>query len=324
MEEKIYPGSGNILYVYKILKKYTDAEHPLTANQVAEKISKEFGEAISSRTVRRNFNVLMEKFNLSIEQVENRYYLDYEDYDLDFSEVRCLVDLIQYSNFIDDSFAKELANKLIHQLNENEQKDFAGYQKYTRNTKTTNKEVFYTIKLLVEAMQEKKYVHFDYYKYNVHKEFKFRKAFYLFPLIILCDIGQYYLVAADQDKSLFYFRLDRIKNLEIKDGIPLKIPKQQLEDYIQSTVGMYGGKQEHVKAKISVRLLDDIIDQFGKDAKIEEYNNEFFLMDANVNLEGFKQWALRHIEKVDVLEPAHFKNEITHILEESLKRYSHS
>lgn len=324
MEEKIYPGSGNILYVYKILKKYTDAEHSLTVNQIAEKISEEFGETISGRTVRRNFNVLMEKFNLSIEQVENRYYLDYEDYDLDFSEVRCLVDLIQYSNFIDDSFAKELANKLIHHLNENEQKDFAGYQKYTRNTKTTNKEVFYTIKLLVEAMQEKKYIHFDYYKYNVHKEFKFRKAFYLFPLIILCDIGQYYLVAADQDKSLFYFRLDRIKNLEIKDGIPLKIPKQQLEDYIQSTVGMYGGKQEHVKAKISMRLLDDVIDQFGKDAKIAEYNNEFFLMDANVNLEGFKQWALRHIEKVDVLEPSHFKNEITHILEESLKRYSHS
>ena len=322
MEEKIYPGSGNILYVYKILKKYTDADHPLTVQQIVEKIAEEFEETISSRTVRRNFNVLIEKFDLAIERVGDAYYLDYEDYDLDFSEVRCLVDLIQYSNFIDDSFAKELANKLIHHLNKNEQKDFEGYQKYTRNTKTTNKEVLYTIKSLVEAMQQKKYVHFDYYKYNVQKEFNFRKAFYLFPLIILCDIGQYYLVAADQNKSLFYFRLDRIKNLEIKDGTPLKISKQQLEEYIQSTVGMYGGAQENVKAKIKIHLLDDVIDQFGKDVKIEVYNKDYFLLDASVNREGFKQWTLRHIEEVDVLEPAHFKKEIADILEKSFQRYS--
>jgi len=323
MEEKIYAGSGNILYVYKILKKYTDADHPLTVNQIVKLIQEEFEETISGRTVRRNFQVLTEKFGLCIERIDDAYYLDYEDYDLDFSEVRCLVDLIQYSNFIDDSFAKELSHKLIHHLNENEQKDFEGYQKYMRNTKTNNKEVFYTIKSLTEAMKQKKYVHFDYYKYNVHKEFKFRKAFYLFPLTILCDIGQYYLVAADQEKSLFYFRLDRIKNLEIKDGSPLKIPKQQLEEYIQSTVGMYGGKEEKVKAKVSIRLLDDVMDQFGKDAKISEYNSEYFLMEATVNLEGFKQWALRHIEKVQILEPASFQNEIASILEEALKKYSH-
>lgn len=323
MEEKIYAGSGNILYVYKILKKYTDADHPLTVNEIVKRIGEEFGENISSRTVRRNFKVLAEKFDLLIERIDDTYYLDYEDYDLDFSEVRCLVDMISYSNFIDDSFAKELANKLIHHLNENEQKDFDDYKRYMRNTKTTNKEVFYTIKALTEAMQQQKYIHFDYYKYNVQKEFHFRKAFYLFPLTILCDIGQYYLVAADQDKSLFYFRLDRIKNLEIKDGIPLKIPKQQLEEYIQSTVGMYGGKREKIKAKVSVRLLDDVIDQFGKDAKITPYNNEYFMMEAMVNLEGFKQWVLRHIEKVDVLEPISFQNEITSILEKALKRYSH-
>ena len=129
-------------------------------------------------------------------------------------------------------------------------------------------------------------------------------------------------MAADQNKSLFYFRLDRIKNLEIKDGTPLKISKQQLEEYIQSTVGMYGGAQENVKAKIKIHLLDDVIDQFGKDVKIEVYNKDYFLLDASVNREGFKQWTLRHIEEVDVLEPAHFKKEIADILEKSFQRYS--
>lgn len=125
MSEKIYVSNGNIMYIYKVMKKYTDIEHPLKVKDIIELIKEEYGEVISSRTIRRNFKVLEDKFNLTIEKIDDSYYIDYEDNDFDPSEIRSLVDMVNYSRFVDDSLAKELTYKLINQLNFNDRKEFA-------------------------------------------------------------------------------------------------------------------------------------------------------------------------------------------------------
>lgn len=201
------------------------------------------------------------------------------------------------------------------------EKNLFGYEKYMKNTKTTNKELFYTIKIISEAILNKKNIQFKYYKYNVKKELEFRKAFALFPVSIICDIGQYYLIGADKEKQLFYFRLDRIKNISIVEGKQVNITKKQLNNYIESTIGMYGGEKETVKAIVNRRLMDDVIDQFGKEVEILSFDDENFTMQTEVNLTGFKNWALRHLEKVKVIYPNKLKKEIIEILNNSIKRY---
>lgn len=201
------------------------------------------------------------------------------------------------------------------------EKNLFGYEKYMKNTKTTNKELFYTIKIISEAILNKKNIQFKYYKYNVKKELEFRKAFALFPVTIICDIGQYYLIGADKEKQLFYFRLDRIKNISIAEGKQVNITKKQLNNYIESTIGMYGGEKKTVKAIVNRRLMDDVIDQFGKEVEILSFDDENFTMQTEVNLTGFKNWALRHLEKVKVIYPNKLKKEIIEILNNSIKRY---
>ena len=321
MQEKIYVSNGNIMYIYRIMKKYTDIEHPLKIEEIIKLIKKEYGEQVSNRTVRRNFKVLENKFNIIIERVDDGYYMEYEDYDFDSSEIRCMVDMVNYSRFVDEKLARQLTYKLVNQLNENDKKEFLGYEKYMKDTKTTNKELFYTVKLIAEAILNKKYIQFDYYKYNINKEYEFRKAFAIFPITIICDIGQYYMVAADKDKNLFYFRLDRIKNIELVEGTPISISKKQLDNYIHSTVGMYGGEQETVKAIVSNRLIDDVIDVFGRDSKIEKYDDQSFIMETKANLVGFKNWVLRHLENVRVVYPQKLKNEIMQILSDAVNSY---
>ena len=253
--------------------------------------------------------------------MDDGYYMEYEDYDFDSSEIRCMVDMVNYSRFVDEKLARQLTYKLVNQLNENDKKEFLGYEKYMKDTKTTNKELFYTVKLIAEAILNKKYIQFDYYKYNINKEYEFRKAFAIFPITIICDIGQYYMVAADKDKNLFYFRLDRIKNIELVEGTPISISKKQLDNYIHSTVGMYGGEQETVKAIVSNRLIDDVIDVFGRDSKIEKYDDQSFIMETKANLVGFKNWVLRHLENVRVVYPQKLKNEIMQILSDAVNSY---
>ena len=322
MKEKVYINNGNIMYLYQTMKKYTDVNHPLKISEIIELIEKEYGENISSRTIRRNFKVLEEKFNIPIERVmNNAYYIDYEDNNFDPSEVRALVDMVNYSRFVDEALSKQLIDKLINLLNENDKKDFIGYDKYMKNVKTTNKQIFFTIKMIAEAILNKKYIQFDYYKYNVKKEFEFRKSFLIFPVTILCDVGQYYLVAANTDKKLFYFRLDRIKNIKIKEGKKLNISKKQLDNYIASSVGMYGGELEIVEAIINKNLIDDVIDTFGRDVEISEYNEKQFMMKTKINIEGFKNWSLRHLEDVQITYPLKLKDEIARILEKALNKY---
>lgn len=321
MSEKIYVGNGNIMYIYNVMKKYTDVDHPLKVNEIIELIKKEYGEEISSRTIRRDFKVLEEKFSISIEKINDAYYIDYADNDFDSSEIRCIVDMVNYSRFVDEATANSLTYKLINMLNENDKKEFIGYEKYMNDTKTINKQVFYSVKTIAEAISNKKYIDFDYYKYNLKKEYEFRKSFHIFPLTIICGIGQYYLIATDINKKLLYFRLDRIKNISITEGKPINISKKQLNDYIHSTIGMYGGEKEIVQALVSNNLIDDVIDNFGTDAEITPYDNEFFTLKAEANLEGFKYWALRRMDNVKVIYPEKLKDEIIQILEKSIKKY---
>ncbi len=321
MQEKIYTSNGNIMYIYRIMKKYTDVDNPLKVKEIIELIKQEYGEELSSRTVRRNFKVLESKFDIVISKVDDSYYMDYEDNDFDSSEIRCIVDMVNYSRFVDEKLAQSLTYKLINQLNENSKKEFVGYEKYMKDNKTKNKEVFYNVKTISEAILNKKYIEFDYYKYNLKKEYEFRKAFSVFPLTIICDIGQYYLIAADKEKNLFYYRLDRIKKIDIVDGKPINISKEKLNNYIHSTVGMYGGEKETVKAIVDKQLLDDVIDKFGREVQLKSNNDDSFIMETQVNLQGFKNWALRHLENVEVIYPEKLKLDVTETLEEALNNY---
>lgn len=137
MKEKIYVSNGNIMYIYNVMKRYTDIEHPLKIKDIITLIKKEYNEEISSRTIRRNFKVLEYKFNVVIERNDDTYYMDYEDNDFDSSEIRSLVDMVNYSRFVDDALAKKLTYKLINQLNNNDKKEFVRlrkiYEKHKNN-----------------------------------------------------------------------------------------------------------------------------------------------------------------------------------------------
>lgn len=321
MKEKIYVSNGNILYIYKTLKKYTDIDHPLKIQEIIKYIKEDYDEDISSRTIRRNLKVLVSKFNVTIEKVDNSYYMEFEDNDLDPSEVRCLVDMINYSKFVDEKYGNDLAHKLINQLNENDRKNFSQYNKYMKGTKTQNKELFYNIQIISEAIIEKHNIKFDYFKYNIKKEYEFRKSFNISPLKILCDFGQYYLIATGHDKKLLYFRLDRIKNISISNEKYIKISQDKINNFIDSTIGMFAGEKETVKAIVDNHVIDEVIEAFGMDTNIMEYDDNSFLMETQVNLEGFKHWGLRHLEDAKIIYPKKLVQEMNEILKESLKKY---
>lgn len=321
MKEKIYNSNGNILYIYKTLKKYTDINHPSRVNEIIKYIKEDYNEDISSRTVRRDFKVLESKFDIVIDRVNDAYYMDYEDNDLDLSEIRCLIDMVNYSKFIDEKQGQNLTNKLISQLNENDKKQFKDYNKYMKGTKTKNKELFCNIQIIAENILNKHNIKFDYYKYNLKKEIENRKSFNISPLKILCDFGQYYLIGVGSDKKLLYFRLDRIKNISTSQQKYFVVSQDKINSFIDSTIGMFAGKKETVKAIVDNHVIDEVIEAFGIDTHIEKYDETNFVMETQVSLEGFKHWGLRHLEDAQIIYPQNLVDEISDILAKSSEKY---
>lgn len=322
MKEKIYVSNGNIMYIYRTLKKYTGIDNPLKIEEIIKHIKEDYNEEVSSRTIRRNLKVLESKFDIVIDRVDNSYYMDYEDNDLDPSQVRCLVDMVNYSKFVDEKLAKELTSKLINQLNENDKKNFEQYSKYMKGTKTQNKQLFYNIQTIAEAVTNKQNIKFAYYKYNINKEQEYRKSFNISPLKILCDFGQYYLIAVNNDKKILYFRLDRIRNISFSNEKYIKISQKELNNFIDSTIGMFAGKKETVKAIVDNHAIDEVLEAFGMDINIKKYDENSFLMETEVSIEGFKHWGLRHLEDARIIYPTALVQEINQILNKSIEKYS--
>lgn len=319
MKERSLIKSGKIMYIYNVMKKYTDVEHPVKIAEIIELVKNEYGEEISDSTVKRDLKVLEEKLNVIIGKIDHKYYIEKDDNELEVSEIRCLVDMINYSRFIEEKQAKQLTYKLIKQLNTYEQEEFVGYKKYMKDAKTINKDVFLNIEIITEAIQNKKYIKFGYYKYNLKKETELIRTFDVSPITIICEIGEYYLIGIDADRILKYFRLDRMKDAEIKEGKFVNITKKELDDFVQSSVGMYAGKKEKVQAICDNSLIDDAIESFGKDVKITQYDKDRFKMETEVSLRGFKNWALRHLSDAEVIYPEKLKNEIYELLKSKLK-----
>ena len=48
-----------ILYILQILQRYTDAKHPMTQQQIADRLQADYGQNVNRATVKRNINDLI-------------------------------------------------------------------------------------------------------------------------------------------------------------------------------------------------------------------------------------------------------------------------
>ena len=66
MNEITYSNQGNILYILNILKKHSDEAHPLSAEEIGDLVDNDYDVVIEQRTIRRNIELLIQKFNYDI------------------------------------------------------------------------------------------------------------------------------------------------------------------------------------------------------------------------------------------------------------------
>ena len=327
---ELYEKNGNILYILNVLKKYSNEEHKLSISELKEKINEIYGEDIDPRTIRRNINLLKEKFGYDISTYNDNkigYYIS-NDPETDFEpgEIRAIIDTFSYSTFIEDKISKNIIKKCKNLQNIYENEKIKNYRVYSPKGKTNNVEVIKNIEDITNSIANKNKVKFEYWKYYINGD-KIDKKIVSTPTVspyaIIYDKQQFYMLAIkDGNSEFFHYRLDRIKNLqETSQKITIRKTEKEIEEYTDTAVEIFSGNEINIEAECDVCLLGEVIERFGKKVKIKPLNSNTFLMNLSLNPTGFKLWAMRNLDMLTIVKPEKLRGEIRDIIAKAYKKY---
>ena len=328
-EGRVVTRNANILCVLRILEKYTDADHPLTQEQIAEKIAKEFNIKKPKRTtVGDNLKILGEKFGCNIGKVGGKgVYLASNTFDV--LELKMLASSIATAKFLPAKQAKELLGKLneLSSKHNNLNKGVGLVDNYIR---TNNRDLSYNLEVIYDAIKANKQIKFVYNDMGVKGELvpryqkKAEDGRYTFnPYEVICNEGNFYVVGSTYDyKNLRHYRLDRITNIDIIEKSK-RVPLNKIEGYtdkgyfelttyVREHLNMFNGKVERVKFKASKLILNYIWDTFGDTAEIRELanDNDNVIFTVKTAIDGAKVFAKQFCTACEVLEPQALRDEL--------------
>ena len=256
------------LRILQILEEYTDYDHPLTQEEIVNRLDKDYGLMVERKLVGRNLSILKEA-GYDIESDRRGSYLaerPFED-----SELRLLIDGVLSSRYITAKHSKDLIKKLCGLSN----KYFLSHVKHICSvndwSKTDNSALFYSIEVIDTAIEEWKQIAFHYNKYGADKKLHKTSEQRVSPYQLILHNQRYYLVSCNEKhKNLGHYRLDRITEIRLLDepATPLKSLSSHefgidYHDYATSLPYMYADKPEVVDFLADEEIVDQIVDWFG-------------------------------------------------------------
>ena len=302
---------ANALCILEILKEYSDSEHILTMKELIYKMRQIYDIEIDRRTVYSAVS-LLRKMGYDVSKYEENkvgYYLRSRTFEP--SEILLLTDAIYTFPFIPQKQSEDLIKKLQKQLSIHKRKEHKHLTLVKSEKKTDNKQIFWNIEQLDEAISKKRQVSFTYCRYGLDKKLHPRreKAYVVNPYGMVFMNEHYYLVCnyiGLPDTNLY--RIDRMKDILILDEEWSKKPEKK--DEMLDAEYAFPGSAEYITMYCDNIVLSDVIDKFGTGVFVSRLDDERFKLRFKASLTGVKFWALQYLPYVEVIEPKWLRNEI--------------
>jgi len=334
-----------ILYILLILRKYTDRDHTMTQQQIAEKLRSEYDLEVNRATVKRNLEDLIEAgypimydeyVRKAKDREENSIYTNlYYQHDFTESELHMLIDGLLFSRSVPYRQRKKLIDKL-GKLSSSYFNQRMNHVRCMSADSPQNGQLFYIIDVLDEAIEAGKQVRitYGYYgpDYQLHanlNEDGSEKEQILNPYQLVASEGRYYLICNnDKYSTVANYRIDRILKIEILD-MPSK-PKswveglengQDLSEYVYQNLNMFTSPPEDVEFVIKKQYVSLVIDFFGKHVRFFERPDGTCSCRLKVSREAMTRWAAEHAGIVRVLSPAGLVEDIRQEIRRAAELY---
>lgn len=322
MEKKALP-----ILVYKILYEKTCPEHPMTYIDIAKEVESEFGLETNRKLVSSCAEVL-EDVGADIVTVKNKgVYLASRP--LETGEIKFLIDCICSFSYMDSIYSADLISKLCSLGG----KPFADKHKLAYKVKDLsrgdNKDLFYNVEILDEAISQNKKVTFTYNKFKEDKKLHPTNEHTVSPFYTFLSHQNYYLMgASDRFDGIGFFRIDKITNI---------VPTQEQSEKITNFEGyrsgldieklasafpyMYSDSTQMIEIVCKEQILDDLINWFGKKIKIKQLNNDEFSVSIIASLKAMEYWLMQYGKYARVTSPKILVDKMQENIEIMCKNY---
>lgn len=304
---------------------------PLTQQDIIRHMREKYEVECERKAVSRNITALMEH-GYEIGYRDGYYLMERE---FDDSELRLLIDSVFFSPHIPPRQARALIEKLRRQASPG----FGRTLNYVTSLSSLsslhdreNKQFFYTLQTLDEAISEKCKVSMKINTYGLDMQLHPRRkeAYTVNPYRLVAANGRYYLIGNhDKHDDIAHIRIDRITDCRILEekAKPMQLVKglesgPNLPRYMAEHVYMRIGPSVKTRFRIPESDIGEVIDWFGKEVQITpDEKPGYAVVSASVNQYAMMHWAMQYLDLVEVLEPRELREAILEKLEDGVEKY---
>ena len=301
-----------MLALWEILKQESDAEHPLTTNDVCRKLAAR-GIRCERKSVATDVALLNRQgFAVETRKVgrERVYYV--EDRQFSVPELKILIDAVQAATFITAKKSAEFMEKIAALGGSRRSEILRSSIVHFNTRKHTNESIYYSVNELEQALLAKRQASFLYFDLNENHERIYRKdrqRYVVNPAALVFLNDNYYLMCWSRELGkIVSYRVDRMEGvtmLETPACRKARLPEKQIAAFTKQTFSMFGGETETVTLHFANELMGTVYDKFGEDLRIQRVDEDSCSARVTVQVSPtFWGWVFQFQGKLRVTEPA--------------------
>jgi predicted DNA-binding transcriptional regulator YafY len=246
------------------------------------------------------------------------------------SEIRMLIDGVLSSRHIGVKHSRDLIDKLASEENKYFRKNISSIHAVNDFNKGDNTEVFYSIDIVHEAIGAGKMVEYDYNKYGADKKLHKTSFQRISPYQLVLHNQRYYLMGySSYWGHMSYHRLDRITNMVVSTRVAVPISEidgfENGINYKNLTTAMpymFSDTPETIEMLAVDWILDQVIDWFGKDIKIDKTETEdLYKITLKSSPTAMLFWAMQYTDECEILKPVALRERIKETINKAKEKY---
>ncbi len=319
-----------LLYLARIMQEKTDQTHYLTMPEIIEELAA-YDITANRRSIYDDIQAL-NHFGITIKKFQDgpKTYYHCVNRTFELAELHAIVDAISSSKFITTHQSKKLIEKLGHDVSRYDAKLLERDFLVSGRIKNMNESVFNTIDTIQNAITNNHRIGFQYFGWNTDKEMELHhegKIYDISPWMPVWLNENYYLIGYDAEVDDFrYYRVDKMLNTiettEKRKGAA-KYKKLDKSVYTRMRFNMFDGQEQTVTLRCDDNMANVIIDQFGRDIKINKTNKGYFTVVVDVAVsDQFYGWIFGLGGKVIIESPEDVKKGMLRMFEDQRNAFN--
>lgn len=320
-----------LLLLLDLLKQYTDADHPLTAEALCDRLA-ERDIPCERKSIYSDIAILQEYgYDIVCSHTEPRgFFLAYRDFEV--PEVCLLCDAVESAAFISTAKSRQLVKKLEGLLSESEAGKLHRGVFLDQRVKSDNEKTYLIIDGLASAIDEMKKVELTYRRRSIEngRLTRSNRKFTVSPYALAWVEDHYYLICNNEKyDNLMHLRVDRIAEA-VTTGETARSFREVSEyqtffdvaDYVGKSFNMFGGEPERITFRCENRLLEQMIDRFGEKTPFKPDDADHFTFRTKALVsDGLIGKILQYGGALEVLSPESLREAVAEKIKHLAETY---